>query len=239
MRNGISLALLVTAVGCLSATHPRGIDTAIEQAPRNFLEMAAVGPQGDGTFVVATTQKIDPVGESRPDWQIVCEIAKRLGGKGFDFETSSEIMDEIASVTPQYGGISHERLEGGGLQWPCPTPEHPGTVYLHGEKFGTPSGKGKFAALEYRPPAEMPDEEYPLVLTTGRSLYQYHTGSMTRRDSVASCTSYTVTTAEPSWMRPMKTAPSQPTPRIEPDCGSTAWQPIPNSPNSSPTMNAT
>ncbi len=148
---------------------------------------AATFAEKEGTFsnterrVQRVRKAIDPVGESRPDWQIVCEIAKRLGGKGFDFETSSEIMDEIASVTPQYGGISHERLEAGGLQWPCPTPEHPGTMYLHGEKFGTPSGKGKFAALAYRPPAEMPDEEYPLVLTTGRSLYQYHTGSMTRR----------------------------------------------------------
>jgi formate dehydrogenase alpha subunit len=148
---------------------------------------AATFAEKEGTFsnterrVQRVRKAIDPVGESRPDWQIVCEIAKRLGGKGFDFETPAEIMDEIASVTPQYGGISHERLEDGGLQWPCPTPEHPGTRYLHGEKFGTPSGKGKFAALEYRPPAEMPDEEYPLVLTTGRSLYQYHTGSMTRR----------------------------------------------------------
>ena len=148
---------------------------------------AATFAEKEGTFsnterrVQRVRKAIDPVGESRPDWQIVCEIAKRLGGKGFDFETPAEIMDEIASVTPQYGGISHERLEDGGLQWPCPNKEHPGTKYLHGEKFGTPSGKGKFAALEYKPPAEMPDEEYPLVLTTGRSLYQYHTGSMTRR----------------------------------------------------------
>jgi predicted molibdopterin-dependent oxidoreductase YjgC len=148
---------------------------------------AATFAEKEGTFsnterrVQRVRKAINPVGEARPDWQIVCEVARKLGGKGFDFETPADIMEEIASVTPQYGGISYERLEDGGIQWPCPNPDHPGTMYLHGEKFGTPSGKGQFAALEYRPPAEMPDEEYPLVLTTGRSLYQYHTGSMTRR----------------------------------------------------------
>ena len=90
-------------------------------------------------------------------------------------------MEEIAAVTPSYKGISYERLEGEGLPWPCPTPDHPGTPILHTERFPTPSGKGQFVPLEYRPPAEIPDEEYPLVLTTERSLYHYHTGTMTRR----------------------------------------------------------
>jgi len=88
-------------------------------------------------------------------------------------------MEEIARLTPSYGGISYRRLEGGGLSWPCPSPEHPGTPILHVGKFSR--GKGKFMPLEYRPPAEVPDDEYPLVLTTDRSLYHFHTGTMTRR----------------------------------------------------------
>jgi predicted molibdopterin-dependent oxidoreductase YjgC len=88
-------------------------------------------------------------------------------------------MDEIARVTPSYGGISYPRLEAGGIQWPCPTAEHPGTPILHTQTFTR--GKGKFMPLEYRPCAESTDKDYPLVLTTGRSLFQYHTGTMTRR----------------------------------------------------------
>jgi len=124
---------------------------------------------------------IDPIGESRPDWWITCEIAKRLGGKGFDFAHPREIFEEIASLTPSYEGISYKRLENGGLQWPCKSQEHPGTPMLHTEQFLTSTGKGQFVSLEYRPPAEIPDDEYPLILTTERSLYHYHTGTMTRR----------------------------------------------------------
>src|SRR5690606_8522155 len=87
-------------------------------------------------------------------------------------------MDEIASLTPSYGGISFARLEKNGLQWPCPTPDHPGTPFLHGEKFSR--GLGKFHAVEHIPPDEQPDEQYPFILTTGRRLYHYHTGTMTR-----------------------------------------------------------
>jgi predicted molibdopterin-dependent oxidoreductase YjgC len=88
-------------------------------------------------------------------------------------------MEEIASLTPSYGGIIYERLEREGLQWPCPTESHPGTPILHTDAFLR--GKGRFMPLEYKPPAESPDEEYPLILTTERSLYHYHTGTMTRR----------------------------------------------------------
>jgi predicted molibdopterin-dependent oxidoreductase YjgC len=119
------------------------------------------------------------MGDSQPDWWIVCQIAKRLGAQDFDFENPSQIMDKIASLTPSYGGISHERLEKEGLQWPCLTKEHPGPKFLHTEKFAR--GKGKFTPLEYKPPAELPDEEYPLILTTECSLYHYHTGTMTRK----------------------------------------------------------
>ena len=139
----------------------------------------------DGTYtnterrVQRVRKAIDPVGDSRPDWWIVCQIARRLGGKGFDFEHPSQIMAETARLVPQYGGISYERLEAGGLQWPCPTPDHPGTPILHTQTFTR--GKGHFLPLEYRPPAELPDKAYPLILTTERSIYQFHTGTLSRR----------------------------------------------------------
>ena len=139
----------------------------------------------DGTFtnterrVQRVRQAIDQIGDSRPDWWITCQIARRMGGQGFEFERASQIMDEIATLTPTYGGISYKRLEGGGLQWPCPSADHPGTPFLHKESFAR--GKGRFMPLIYKPPQELPDEEFPLVLTTGRSLYHFHTGTLTRR----------------------------------------------------------
>ena len=129
---------------------------------------------------------IPPVGNSRPDWDIVSEIARRVLAKQgrsaapFEFNSPAEVMAEVNAVTPSYGGITYERLESsGGLQWPCPTTEHPGTPRLHIGKFTR--GLGKFQPVHYIPPAEMPDEEYPLTLTTGRLLYHFHTGTMTRR----------------------------------------------------------
>ncbi|MHC5039328.1 MAG: molybdopterin oxidoreductase family protein, partial [Planctomycetota bacterium] len=141
----------------------------------------------DGTFtnterrVQRVRKAIEPVGDSRPDWWITCELAKRLGAGGFDFTHPAGIMEEITSLTPSYGGISFDRIDEVGLQWPCPAPDHPGTKFLHAGKFPRPGGKGAFTPLEYRPPAEEPDGDYPLVLTTDRSLYHYHTGSMTRQ----------------------------------------------------------
>jgi len=139
----------------------------------------------DGTFsnterrVQRVRKAIEPVGDSKPDWWITCQIARRMGAGGFDFKHPSQIMEEIASVTPSYGGITYKRLEKEGLQWPCPTREHPGTAILHTETFSR--GKGHFVPLEYRPSAELPDDEYPLVLTTDRSPFQFHTGTMTRK----------------------------------------------------------
>jgi formate dehydrogenase alpha subunit len=139
----------------------------------------------DGTFtnterrVQRVRKAIEPVGDSRPDWWITCQIAQHMGAKGFDFDHPSQIMDEIADVTPSYGGINYGRLETGSLQWPCPTEDHPGTPILHTDLFSR--GKGHFVPLVYKPPAELPDEEYPLVLTTDRSLFQFHTGTMTRK----------------------------------------------------------
>ena len=146
---------------------------------------AATFAEKDGTFtnterrVQRVRKAIEPVGDSRSDWWIVCEIAKMMNAKGFDFENAVEIMEEIASLTHSYGGISYNRIENLGLQWPCPTQEHPGTQILHAEQFSR--GKGQFMPLEYKPPAEIPDDEYPLLLTTDRSLYHFHTGSITRK----------------------------------------------------------
>ncbi len=139
----------------------------------------------EGTFtnterrVQMVRRAIEPVTDARQDWWITCQIAQRMGGRGFDFDGPSRIMDEIARVTPSYGGISFQRLEKGGLQWPCPTAEHPGTPILHTQTFTR--GKGQFMPLTYKPPAEIADADYPLILTTGRKLFHYHTGSMTRK----------------------------------------------------------
>jgi len=148
---------------------------------------AATFAEKDGTFtnterrVQRVRKAIEPIGESKADWQIVCEIAKRLGAQGFDYTIAQQIMEEIASLTPSYGGISYSRLENESLQWPCPNKDHPGTPILHVDKFATPSGKGKFISLAYRPSAELPDDEYPLILTTDRSIFHYHTATMTRK----------------------------------------------------------
>jgi predicted molibdopterin-dependent oxidoreductase YjgC len=104
------------------------------------------------------------------------------------YSGASAIMDEIAALTPIYGGMAYDRLDTGGLQWPCPTREHPGTKFLHGEAFTRGArpgpGKGKFHPVEFLSPKEMPDAEFPFVLTTGRMLEHYHTGTMSRRSRV-------------------------------------------------------
>jgi predicted molibdopterin-dependent oxidoreductase YjgC len=118
-------------------------------------------------------------GTARPDWWIIGEIARRMGYEGLNYPSSREIMDEINRLTPSYGGISYDRIGDQGLQWPCPTFEHPGTAILHVGRFSR--GMGHFSPVDWQPPAEEPDAEYPFIFTTGRVLYHYHTGSMTRR----------------------------------------------------------
>jgi len=140
----------------------------------------------EGTFtnterrVQKVRQIFDPPGIAKPDWQIICELAGRMRGKGFDYESAEDIFTEITMLTPSYGGISYDRLDNeGGLQWPCPTDDHPGTKLLHGDTFTR--GKGRFSPLKYRPSDELPSALYPLLLTTGRSRYHFHTGTMTRK----------------------------------------------------------
>lgn len=137
----------------------------------------------DGTYVnterrIQRVRKaINPIGESRADWQIISDIASRMG-YAMSYESPKEIMDEIAFLTPAYGGVSYDRLEGEGLQWPCPDPHLPGTKFLHKGKFTR--GLGKFTAIPYKEPYELPDEEYPFILSTGRILYHFHGGGMSR-----------------------------------------------------------
>ncbi len=147
---------------------------------------AASYAEKNGTFtnterrVQRVRKAIEPIGDSKPDWWITSQIAKKMKAKGFEFENASQIMDEIADITPIYAGISFKRIENQGLQWPCPTKNHKGTKYLHKEKFATKNGKAKFMPLVYKESAELPDKKYPLLLTTDRSIFHFHTSTMTR-----------------------------------------------------------
>lgn len=143
---------------------------------------AASFAEKEGTFVNTERrvqlirQALSPRGQSKPDWQIFTMLAQKFGFN-WNYENSEQVFNEMAGLTPSYAGISYNRLEDGGIQWPCPDPHHPGTPILHVGQFSR--GLGKFTPVEYRLPAEQADEEYPLLLTTGRSLYHYHTCTMT------------------------------------------------------------
>jgi predicted molibdopterin-dependent oxidoreductase YjgC len=126
---------------------------------------------------------VNPPGEAKADWQIFCELAAKMGfAKQFPYKSAEEVFNEIAKVTPSYGGMSYARLDKPeALHWPCPTADHPGTPILHKERFAHPDGLGVLTPIEFKYPAEVPDKEYPLILTTGRCIWQWHTGTMTRR----------------------------------------------------------
>lgn len=132
----------------------------------------------DGTFtnterrVQRVRKAAEPPGEARLDWKILCDIAKGMGAPGFDYNTAEDIFNEIRECMPTYRGITYERIDKVGLQWPCPSEDHPGTLYLHEGKF--PIGRGLMIPVEYEEPAELCDEEYPILLTTGRMLYHYN-----------------------------------------------------------------
>ncbi|MDZ7759047.1 MAG: formate dehydrogenase subunit alpha [Desulfovermiculus sp.] len=121
---------------------------------------------------------IPPLGNSLPDSEIILALAARMGAT-WEYEGPEQVMREIATVTSQYAGIDYSRLKDEGLHWPCCSPDDPGTPILHCEQFTC--GLGQFQPQEFTSPAEVPDEEYPMWLTTGRILYQYHTGTMTRK----------------------------------------------------------
>jgi formate dehydrogenase major subunit len=145
---------------------------------------AASFAEKDGTYtnterkIQRIRKAIDEIGDSKSDWEIVMDIMNKLGYPA-NYNSSKEIMDEIATLTPQYGGISYDRIEEEGLHWPCLDKDHPGTKYLHKGVFAR--GKGWFKPIKYRESAELPDSEYPVILTTGRILYHYHTRTMSGR----------------------------------------------------------
>jgi len=149
----------------------------------------------EGTFTnserrVQRVRKIvDPIGNSRPDWEIISDLGRRISIKKgldveaeFEYANASQIWDEMASLTPLIAGISYERLDReGGIQWPCPTSDHPGTRFLYAKDFPRGS-RAKFVPFEQGPAAEeLPTKRFPLILNTGRVLYHWHGGTMTRR----------------------------------------------------------
>jgi predicted molibdopterin-dependent oxidoreductase YjgC len=142
-----------------------------------------------GTFVnterrIQLAKKaVEPPGSARGDLEIVQELSERCGLPA-PFASAAEVFDEIARVTPSWRGVSHARLDGtGGLQYPVPTADHPGTAFLFDRDFPTPDGKGRFIGVEFLPPAELPDADFPFLLNTGRQMYHWHTGTMTRRST--------------------------------------------------------
>ena len=151
----------------------------------NVVLPSASFAEKDGTYtntdraIQRIRKAVLPVGESMADWEIICNLSERMGFE-MGYEKPEEVMTEIASLTPIYGGVSYSRLEGESyLQWPCPDKSHPGTPYLYQKEFTR--GKGFFTPVEYREPDEVTDSEFPFVLVTGRIYYHWHTGTMTRK----------------------------------------------------------
>ncbi|MCM3905284.1 MAG: formate dehydrogenase subunit alpha [Pyrinomonadaceae bacterium] len=169
-------------------------DLFLNETARQFGSVflpAASSFERDGTFMNAERRiqrirkAIEPVGQSKPDWEIICSLAKAMGkAEFFNYNSAEEIWDEIRKVWPAGSGITYPRLDHGGLQWPCPSEDHPGTEVMHGESFPI----GKTAALRgvpYRATKEVTSEEFPFLLITGRTLYQFNAGTMTMRTANA------------------------------------------------------
>jgi formate dehydrogenase alpha subunit len=144
---------------------------------------AASSAEKEGTFTnterrcMRIRKAVEPVGNALADWKIISRLSTAMGYK-MDYSGPEEIFDEMTALAKSYAGMNYRRLGIDGLQWPCPSPDHPGTAYLHQHQFTR--GKGKFHAIEYQDPAELPDEQYPYFLTTGRMFAHFHTGTMTR-----------------------------------------------------------
>jgi predicted molibdopterin-dependent oxidoreductase YjgC len=142
----------------------------------------------DGTFTnterrVNRVRKAVPMpGEAREDWEIVVAMAKAMGANWPEYRTAEDAWNEFADLAPLWSGIRYDRIEEVGLQWPCLDRDHPGSPYLHAPTPARSNGKGKFYPVEYQPPIEQPDSEYPFVLSTGRTLYHYNSATMTMRE---------------------------------------------------------
>ncbi len=132
----------------------------------------------DGTFTASerrvqrVRKAVNPPGEAKLDWQIISELAQKMGAPGFEYKDAEEIFEEIRDCTPSYRGMTYERLGKKGLQWPCPTENHPGTKYLHKGVF--PGGRARMIPVEFEGPAELVSKDYPILLCTGRKLGHYN-----------------------------------------------------------------
>jgi len=156
---------------------------------------AASWAEKEGTFtntdrrVQRVRKALEPRGEARADWQIICDFARRIEKKlgrsqsaFWDYPSPGEVLEEMGRVVPEYAGVKYPRIEKQGLQTPVWDDSHPGTPYLFAETF--PRGRGKFYDIDYVPSVEMPDEEYPFILTTGRLLEHWHGGTLTRHSKL-------------------------------------------------------
>jgi predicted molibdopterin-dependent oxidoreductase YjgC len=144
----------------------------------------------DGTVVnsdrrvLRLRKAVEMPGQAREDWRIILDVAKQMGVNIGQYESASEIFEEIRKVTPIMDGITYSRLENGSIQWPCPDETHPGTPTLYLDRFNTPSGKAKLFPVDFAENAEKTDPDYPFTLNSGRLLYQYHSATMSRRSDL-------------------------------------------------------
>jgi formate dehydrogenase major subunit/formate dehydrogenase alpha subunit len=166
-------------------------DIFLNDSTREYADVvlpASSFAEKDGTFtnterrVNRVRKALDCPGDAREDWRIVCDLARALGSRWPAYESSEDVWNEYADLAPNWYGIRYKRIEEAGLVWPCTDLEHPGTPYLHSPRPALPSGRGRFFPVEYQPPIEQPDSEYPFVLTSGRTLYHYNSATMTMRE---------------------------------------------------------
>jgi formate dehydrogenase major subunit/formate dehydrogenase alpha subunit len=167
-------------------------DIFLNDMARKFADVvlpASSFAEKDGTFTnterrVNRVRKAVPLpGQAREDWRIVVDLARALGADWPEYRTPEDAWNEFADLAPNWSGIRYDRIEDVGLQWPCTDRDHPGSAYLHSPHPARPNGKGKFFPVEYQPPIEEPDDEYPLILSTGRTLYHYNSAGMTMRET--------------------------------------------------------
>jgi predicted molibdopterin-dependent oxidoreductase YjgC len=165
-------------------------DIFLNDSSREFADVvlpASSFAEKDGTFtnterrVNRVRKAIPSPGQAREDWRIVVDLANALGA-GWAYSSAEEAWNEFADLSPNWSGIRYDRIEDVGLQWPCTDRDHPGSQYLHSPAPARPNGRGKFYPVEYQPPIEQPDSEYPFVLSTGRTLYHYNSAGMTMRE---------------------------------------------------------
>ncbi len=166
-------------------------DIFLNDSTRKYADVvlpASSFAEKDGTFtnterrVNRVRKALDCPGEAREDWRIVCQMAEALGGSWPAYSSPEDVWNELADLSPNWYGIRYPRIEEHGIQWPCTELDHPGTPYLHAPKPALPDGRGRFFPVEYQPPIEQPDSEFPFLLSTGRTLYHYNSATMTMRE---------------------------------------------------------